>query len=151
MIDHPVATMTGYTLESVATIRLHLEIVDPTEGELADQTGLRFGWDWRWIDKSVFEVAITLDLAPTAEREEVAGLTLVGRFKVHGTPAQVAPEQFAYGHAPAILFPFARQALASASLQSPYGTLMLPPLNIVQMMSEFDLTKTQAAMQQQSA
>jgi len=150
MTEALAAPATGFTLEQVSTVRQQCEAVDTSKVELASEPGVDFGWDWRWLDSSRFEVALTLALKATIARPEVVLVTLVGRFAIQGTPDKVAPEQFAHGHAPAILFPFVRQVVAGMTSMSPFGANLLPPLNVAEIMKRFDPARASAAAQHKS-
>lgn len=145
------APATGFLLEQVSTIRQSCEVVDTSKIELTAEAGVDFGWDWRWLDVSRFEVALTLTVKATTARPEVILVTLIGRFAMQGTPDKVAPQQFAHGHAPAILFPFLRQVVATLTAMSPFGAHLLPPLNVAEIMKQFDPSRAVAANQQQTA
>lgn len=150
MTDALAAPATGYLLEQVSTVRQQCEAVDTSKIELASEPDVDFGWDWRWLDAGRFEVALTLALKATSARPEVVLVTLIGRFAIQGTPDKVAPHQFAHGHAPAILFPFVRQVVAGMTSMSPFGTYLLPPLNVAEIMKRFDPAQASAAVQQKS-
>ena len=81
----------------------------------------------------------------------MVAVTLVGRFAVQGKPDKVAQTQFAYGHAPAILFPFVRQVVSGLTTMSPFGPYLLPPVNVAEIMKRFDPTRASAAAQKQTA
>ena len=145
------APATGFVLEQVSTLRQRCEAVDSGSVELPAEDNADFGWDWRWLDEDKFEVALTLELKATVARPEVVAVTLVGRFAVQGKPDKVAPTQFAYGHAPAILFPFVRQVVSGLTTMSPFGPYLLPPVNVAEIMKRFDPTRASAAAQKQTA
>ncbi|HEX9728602.1 MAG TPA: protein-export chaperone SecB [Gemmatimonadales bacterium] len=60
-----------------------------------------------------------------------------GQFSIEGeaTPS-VAIDEFVRKQAPAILFPFLRQAVASATSTSRFGQVLLPPINVVALVAE---------------
>ncbi len=139
--------LTGYSIERIYAIELVLCEKEATEEPTENRGQLGFGWDWRSLDSDRFEVRISVAIEPTTARDEFARVSLVGRFRrLSGTPT-VGLKDFVSLQAPAILFPYARQALANLTAQSIYGQLHIPPVNVARLMKGFDWEASRGAKQ----
>jgi preprotein translocase subunit SecB len=117
-----------------------LDLPDVEEPELG------FGWDWRIRGIRVFEVVVSIGLPATARRPEEAKVSVCGVFRMIG-PASVAVRDFAKLQAPAILMPFAREALAALTGHGPFGQFLIAPVNVHTLMSDVDPNKATGARQ----
>jgi preprotein translocase subunit SecB len=76
------------------------------------------------------EVLVTLNGVDKEKTEYFFEVKTVGFFEKSGTPA-ISDEQFININAPAIIFPFIREHIASLALKGGLGTILLPPINFV--------------------
>ena len=99
--------------------------------------------------KRICRSLVRLSLEPSAaQREEfqVISATVEGQFSVvGGAEPSVNIEVFANHQAPAILMPFLREAIASATARSRLGQVLVPPINVVAVISEMEVAKGSAA------
>lgn len=137
----------GFVLERIVFTKQHYEIVAGDQLDDETDAGLSWGWDWQWTSHDRFEVAITLHLEPTPARPEEVEVALLGTFKVDGDSQTLPLVAFTHDNAPAILFPYARQAIDELTARGPFGRLLLPPMNVLQIMSEFPPESAQGAKQ----
>lgn len=63
--------------------------------------------------------------------------TVEGSFSVHGE-ATVDLPTFSRQQAPAILMPFVREAIATATAKSRFGQMLLPPINVAALTEEME-------------
>jgi preprotein translocase subunit SecB len=136
----------GYQLEKLYASDLHL-VVKSVEAESAPAGQVIFGWDWELLEASMFEVRLKLGLDPTPDRLEEVRLTLSGRFRMSAAAPSVTLTDFVKLHAVAILFPYARELLSHVTARGFYGPMLLPALNIMQLMGSRDTTQTTGARQ----
>ncbi len=66
----------------------------------------------------------------TEKKEINSFIKMLGIFEKFGE-AQVSFEEFGTINGPAILYPFVRELLASLTVRSGLGTVLLPPINFV--------------------
>lgn len=95
--------------------------------------------------KTTCRTTVRLSVDPPEEQpDEFQSLTgtVEGQFSVvAGATPSVDIEQFAKLQAPAILMPFLRDALASATSKSRFGQVLLPPMNVIALMKEVEAQK----------
>jgi preprotein translocase subunit SecB len=138
----------GYRLdEIVATKQSHELVAASDDYPPMDEADLSFGWDWRITDDSAIEVLFSVRIAPTRERHEVISVAFVANLRVEGETQSIDLEKFVRFNAPGMLMPFVREAVASLTARGPFGTLYLPPMNIVSMMMDMDPNDTIGARQ----
>lgn len=125
----------GYSAETIFTSRLLFEGVanaaalpDSNEGTLS------LGWDWRLREDEGIEVTLSGAIAPTRARPEKVEIVEVGVFRAVGLTQSVAVSIFARLHAPAIIFPYLREAISGATSKGLHGALYLPPFNVAAVM-----------------
>jgi preprotein translocase subunit SecB len=137
----------GYALERVYSndLRLCDKPVPPNQQD--DEGEIAFGWDWRMIEKDRFEVKVILSVEPAGIRDELARVVVVGRFQQVADTPTVELSDFVKRQAPAILMPYARQLISLLTSNSIYGAFFLPPLNLAEMMKDFDASQAQGAKQ----
>ncbi len=136
--------LSGYSILDVYATKLSYAVrpsSTTSEGDGKDE----FGWDWRIISDTEFEVRITITVGAPIH-QLTADTTVVGRFARSGTPT-VGIQEFASLQAVAILLPYARQYLAAVTTNAPRGAFHLPTVNVVELMKNFDPSKTTAARQ----
>jgi preprotein translocase subunit SecB len=121
----------GYALQMIFLPAQHYELLeDSSEYEDAPVAPIRYGTNWRRIDEENIEIAIRVEIKPTRRRTEYVGVTVVGRFQLLGEALSLPVESFARGNAPAILFPYAREAISGLTGQGPFSAVLLPPMNL---------------------
>jgi preprotein translocase subunit SecB len=139
--------LSGFVIEEVYTIYQLLNHKDPGPEETHGQVAI--GWDWRFLDPEdrTFEVRLSVTVEPSAERDEYLATHVVGRFRGVVESPSVTVGEFVRLQAPAILLPYVRVSLSSLTSQSFYGTYYLPPINVVELMKDFDPSNTTGARQ----
>lgn len=144
-MDNPV---TGYALEGVYSAKLHFEGQSVTDDmPSGEEAQIAVGWDWRLVADHVFEVVLRVGVEPTKARPERAEAVIVGRFHVQGESQSVELLSFVKLGSVAILFPYAREAVSSLTSKGIFGSLLVNPVNIVELMKGFDQENTTAARQ----
>lgn len=146
MTDPGKLPTSGYTFERVYTNHQSLRVV-PRSDSLPKDSPLLFGWDWRRLSEGHFEVTVQFGLDPSVERPEEVRVTLSGRFAPEGESQEVPLESFAQFHAPAILMPFVREAVASLTTRGFFGSVLLPPINVQVLMDNKDASAATGARQ----
>lgn len=141
MTDSGKLPTSGYNFERVYTNHQSSRAVAKSS-DLAPEPSLFFGWDWRRLSEGHFEVTVQLGIDPSAQRPEEIRVTLSGRFSPTGIAQEVPLESFVRFHAPAILMPFVRDAVASLTTRGFFGQLLLPPMNVQLLMESQDPEKT---------
>jgi preprotein translocase subunit SecB len=124
---------TGYVLEA---LYFPIQSLTVEPGDASDE--VEWGWDWRWSDHDHFEVGFLFSAPASATRPERLQVTANAVFQIVGETQTVPIDAFAHGHAPALMFPYIRQVVDELTSRSPYGRVLLPPTNIVAVMSSFD-------------
>lgn len=88
-------------------------------------------------EKRSCRVLVRVTLTPSEQQKdrlEVVAAALEGQFTAaSGTPA-VGIAEFARRQAPAIIMPFVREAVATASARTRFGQILLPPINVIALM-----------------
>ncbi|MDB4914684.1 MAG: hypothetical protein JWM95_2328 [Gemmatimonadetes bacterium] len=129
----PANTESGYVLESLTfPVQVLTGAVPDPDVENAE-----WGWDWQWKDHDHFEVGLILSAPPIDARPEKVQVSVNAVFRIVGEVQTVPIAQFAHGHAPALIFPYIRQIVDELTSRSPYGRVLLPPTNIVALMTSF--------------
>lgn len=126
---------------------------DPQAQEHAPLTGFQVSVDLKtWVSDDVRQCRthLRVTLTPNVEGPKpFVRLTAAveGQFSVEDeNPTSVPVASFAKTQAPAILFPYVRHAIASVTSGSRFGQLLLPPINIVALVSGIEAaggTKTE--------
>lgn len=135
----------GYKIEKVFVADQEYRIVS-TEGfdeiEAVPERVVNFGWDWRPVSSRRFEVVIEVSIDPVRSAPERVSVRVVGLFYAEEGQLSISFPDFVQVNAPAILFPFAREAISSTSGRGPYGAFHLNPLNVRTLMKGFALEKS---------
>jgi preprotein translocase subunit SecB len=150
MTDPGKLPTSGYTFDMVYTNHQSLRVVAKEPGTVFEP-GVIFGWDWRRLTGSQFEVTLQFGVDPSSERPEEIRVTLSGRFTAAGPSQEVPLESFVRFHAPAILMPFVRDAVAALTARGFFGTFLLPPINVQSLMDRQDPAATTASAQLRGA
>lgn len=84
------------------------------------------------VNQSQLSVTVNLNFQVGADQEfdVKAQITMVGAFNIENPDETV--EQFANVNAPAIIFPFIREHLATVSLKAGINSILLSPINFVE-------------------
>jgi preprotein translocase subunit SecB len=92
------------------------------------------------IQDSELSVELTVDIKTgVGEKTDVEMLVkMVGQFTKSTEIDQIPVDRFAKVNAPAIIFPFVREHIASVSSKAGIPTILLPPINFVKMAEEED-------------
>ncbi len=79
---------------------------------------------------SKFIVQVTVKISGTVDEKEVVSIevTTTGVFQRHGESA-LDEDTFKKVNAPAIIYPFVREHIATIAVKSGIGSLLLPPIN----------------------
>lgn len=145
MSTEPQSSESGFSLEHIFFSTLRFEGVTTAPAEKsADDEGFLVGWDWQILGERRFEVMFGLSFNPTAERPERVKVVAHGRFLVTNPSTELPVPRFASHHAPAILFPFLREAISSLTSKGAIGPLLLDPLNISAVMGDLDPMRSTA-------
>jgi preprotein translocase subunit SecB len=95
---------------------------------------------WVADDANHCRTYLRLSLAPPEDGHalfKVLSAAVEGQFTVEGeAPTSVSIEEFVRKQAPAILFPFLRQLVASVTSTSRFGQVLVPPINVVALMGD---------------
>ena len=140
-------TDSGYVLESLTFPVQVLTAGVPNP----DIQNAEWGWDWRWKDYDHLEVGLLFSGPPVDARPEKIEVSVNAVFRVVGDAQTVPVAQFAHGHAAALIFPYIRQVVDELTSRSPYGRVLLPPTNVVALMSSFDVADASGNRQQRPA
>lgn len=142
MIAAPIDQRTAYLIRNVHILQQHQEPKYPPDSLVDGDPALVFGWDWQVEDETeeIFTVAITVGFDASKPRPEETRVVVVGEFEfqVGDNESGLPFDKFVEQNAPAILFPYARSAIASLTAHSPLGTYLLPPVNVVALMAHQD-------------
>lgn len=135
----------GYRIERVYVAEQEYKLLIEENLPEADDPANRlvnFGWDWKPVSPRAFEVVIDVSVDPTKEAPERMSVRLVGVFRASEGQLSVPFVDFVRGHAPAILFPFAREVISTMSGRGPHGAFHVNPLNVAALSKQFDLART---------
>ncbi len=139
----PPLPLSGYALLNIYAAHLEMSFREMPEAEGA----VIFGWDWRILHDNVFEVRIDVSVEPTKERELYLEAAAVGRFRRNDGEPGVSLDEFVSVQSIAILLPYARQYLSSLSASSLSGLYLLPPVNVIELVKDFDPKRATGAKQ----
>lgn len=67
--------------------------------------------------------------------------TMIGQFSCIENEKNMSLEEFAQASAPAIIYPFCREAIASVSMKSGTNPILLPPFNFYALAKQQEATK----------
>jgi preprotein translocase subunit SecB len=137
----------GLNFDWVITRELLFED-DPQSQDHVKLAGLQASVDLKtWVsdDQRQCRTYLRVTLTPNAEGPKPF-LRLIaaveGQFSAEDEkPSSVPVTVFVKTQAPAILFPFVRQAIAAVTAGSRFGQLLLPPINVVALVSGAELEK----------
>jgi len=105
---------------------------------LPENASLGIGWDWYPHDARVFDVLLQATVPASQTRPEEIRVVMVARFERVGTP-QPAFAVFAMLNAPTLLVPYVRETISSLSSRGLLGPILLPTINVIQVMSEMKM------------
>ena len=130
----PSAIDSGYVIEA-----LYFPVQQLTPAEADSESGeIAWGWDWRWNSHHHFEVGLLFGAPAGSSRPERMEVAATAIFRVVGESQTVPVPSFAYAHAPALLFPYIRQVVDELTSRSPFGRIVLPPTNVLALMTKFN-------------
>ncbi|WP_338762038.1 protein-export chaperone SecB [Bernardetia sp. ABR2-2B] len=81
-------------------------------------------------------VSLTVEYKAGIENEEPqiqSLIKMIGNFQCPETEIELSVDSFAKVNAPAIIFPFVREHLASVSMKAGINPILLPPVNFVRL------------------
>lgn len=133
----------GYRIEKVYVADQTYKIVaDPDRPRATPATdrNVLFGWDWRPVSPKRFEVVITVTVEPSSDTPEHVSVRLIGVFTAHEVSVSINFSEFLRVNAPAILFPFAREAISTMTGRGPFGAFHLNPINVPSLLSGVDIS-----------
>lgn len=136
----PGAHGTGYRLTRMYALEQSYRIRANEQHASAGSVGRQFqiSWDWRVSGARTFDVIVTLTALPSDEQPDEGRVSLVATFEAGPEQQTVSFGDFVRFNAPAMLIPFAREAVAQITARGPYGSFILVPFNVVGVMSSFD-------------
>ena len=138
----------GYQLQRLYFPELLYSLADSDELQDAPiERRVDLGWDWHIVGGRAFEVMLHIALRPTKDRADRVRATLVGVFVAEQEACSVPFDRFVQLHATTLLLPYLRAAVSDLTGKGPLGTYHLPPINVHQLMKDFDITDTIGAGQ----
>lgn len=129
--------LTGFALAKVYAGELTFKGVPVNDSAMSDDSALTIGWDWSFRSATEFDVTVSLRIEPSKPRPEQALASLTGIFRKQGE-SSVTLQRFVQFHAPAILLPFVREAIASLTGRGLGDSYVLPPINVLTMMRNME-------------
>lgn len=87
-------------------------------------------------NENTLTVFLAIKVSMVNQPEFLANVEMAGVFEYDSTNIPVAIDDFAKINAPAILFPFIREHLATLSAKANMNRILLPPLNFVALAKE---------------
>jgi len=144
--NKPDLPASGYSLIKVYTP--HFELSHAQGSQTGPQSVLSFGSEWRKRSDDDFDVLLKVKIDPSGDRPERLVVHLVGQFKRVGTPT-LSIEDFANMNAVAILFPYLRQQLTTATMSSFFGPFYLPMVNVSALMARRKVSQQVTSTEQQ--
>jgi preprotein translocase subunit SecB len=140
----------GYKIEKIycADLRLTRKVKPDDEEEGG---AISFGWNWRLLERNLFEVRLLVGVDPTKQREEFVRVNVIGRFRQTSETPTVKLTDFVLLQGPAILFPFARQSIATLTASGYHGAYYLPSVDVTALMADFDPESATGAKQLKGA
>lgn len=139
MTEERVLPTSGYEIEKIYTHKLLLTVRRAQEGETG---GVLFKWDWRFLSGGVFEVSLGVKIEPSPARSEEVEAVFLGRFRPKGDVQSVTLVDFAEQHAPGILMPYARHAIAMMTSWGFFGVLNVHPMNMRAVVADLNVEPT---------
>jgi preprotein translocase subunit SecB len=88
-------------------------------------------------EKRSCRTLVRVTLTPSAKQQsqlQIVAAALEGQFSATSASPTVEMAAFAKRQAPAIIMPFVREAIASATAKSRFGQVLLPPINVIALM-----------------
>lgn len=87
------------------------------------------------IEENDVIVKLTADIVQSFQQRKLveSKVVIIGVFKTDGNGDEKQKENFASINAPAILFPYVREAISSASVKSGLPPILIQPVNFVEM------------------
>lgn len=100
------------------------------------------------LESSNFNVILNADFVQPGEQgpEVEIKVKMVGHFEKEGETESPPLDYFTYVNAPAMLYPFVREHIASLTAKAGMDTALLPPFNFVEM---YNRRKTEEEAKQQ--
>lgn len=136
----------GYALERLFANELSFT-GHPLQREMPDaEAPIRIGWDWSVDGPGRFSVRLMFQVLPTQARPETVAVSLSAGFTRRGEPT-VPVLDFVSKHAPALMMPYVREAVSSLTSRGLNGALLLPPYNVLSMMSNIDANEAEGMRQ----
>lgn len=136
----------GIRFDSVVVEKVVLQ-VNPAEGLPEGGIGVSLGLRIkRSIDKAKRVLSLKLEVTPSFENVDKApmdlSVILAGAFSLEPGKDIKELERFSEIQGPALLFPFAREVIANLTVRTQYPALILPPTNILALLSKRKKGKT---------
>ena len=132
----------GYYLVRIFSPELLLSFEEPEEGVPSEENAA-VGWDEFAHSTTIFDVILRVEISPTTERKECVRATVVGRFERVGEPERPTFKSFVMQNASAMLAPYLREAVSALTTRGLFGQMLLPPMNVIEMMARMELEKSQ--------
>jgi preprotein translocase subunit SecB len=138
----------GYRLTKHSALELIYKVVAPDDEVViqGEQRETKLVWDWRITGEDSFEVFMRGSVSPNESALDSVEVALLGEFEFERTRS-VPIDSFIRIHAPAILFPFLRETIASLTGRGPYTAFYLPSVNVVELGSRYEFPKSTGAEQ----
>jgi preprotein translocase subunit SecB len=140
----------GYNLERVYVAEMSFIGHPVSEGDpeaLGTEMTLGFSFDWQVEEDLSFTVMLSATVEPFRDRPETIAVTVNGLFRSADGTHSVPVIDFIRFNAPALLMPFVRQTIALLTSQGLFGSLLLPPMNVLAMMQNVDISNTTGSQQ----
>lgn len=129
---------TSFELKHIILIESHFKRVPNFTGKSEIESGINFSINHESKDNTLaVELAVTFKAGDEPENnpDVEATVKVLGVFLFSEVPEQ-GLEKFSEINAAAIIFPFAREHLASVSLKAGIPPILLPPVNFVKLYEE---------------
>lgn len=145
---------TGYALLDVHFLNASFSVRTAEDENISEvaagdngEARVSFRWDWRPVGPRSFQVIVGIATIRHTEVIEETGVEVVGMFSAgeEALEASVPFAEFVRFHAPAILLPYAREAISSMTGRGPLRSLYLPPMNVRLLVQEMDPEATTGA------
>jgi preprotein translocase subunit SecB len=88
------------------------------------------------VKENKFGVVLTVNHVVKFDKEDIVNIEVkyVGNYSIaSGEPSEDEIETFSYVNAPAIIFPFVREVIASLTSKALIGAILIQPVNFLQM------------------
>ncbi len=86
-------------------------------------------------DKSSAQVELTGKVQETSTRAFEVNCTVLGQFMVVDGQENMSIEEFLDHNAPALLFPYVREAISNVTMRGGIKPIVLPPINVIALLS----------------